>query len=200
MVQPNETIETFSKLEKNVSELLRVCRGTEIEVVHIRALYSEEINSKWMNEFRRLNPTKGNPEIDGTYEVEPFAKETDREMLFLKSCYDGFQETALHSFLQEKNIERVLCAGLITSACVQHTAHGAFSRGYRVDLIEDCCADPTWNTTALFFVWQLHVHSLNLRRSAKNLGKLTKNCMIAESSDIHRRYLVMILILHQLRN
>ena len=79
-------------------------------MVHVRALYSEENNSKWMNEFRRLNPTKGNTEIDGTYEVEPFAKETDHEMLFLKSCYDGFHETALHSFLQEKNIERVrLC-------------------------------------------------------------------------------------------
>ena len=169
----NETIKkVFPNLRKNVAELLRVCRGTEIEVVHVRALYSEENNSKWMNEFRRLNPTKGNPEIDGTYEVEPFAKETDHEMLFLKSCYDGFHETALHSFLQEKNIERVLCAGLITSACVQHTAHGAFLRGYRVDLIEDCCADRNMerHKAALFLYGNYMYTVLNVEAISKEFG------------------------------
>jgi nicotinamidase-related amidase len=131
----------FPNLGENVKTLLQVCRNCKIEIVHVRALYSKENNSKWMSEFMRLNPEKGNPEIDGTYEVEEFAKEIDNEMLILKSCYDGFSDTSLHAHLQKKNITRVLCAGLITSACVQHTAHGAFSRGYRVDLIEDCCAD-----------------------------------------------------------
>ncbi len=44
-----------------------------------------------MDEFIRLNPDKGNPEIDGTYEVEDFAKEIDNEMLIMKSCVSEFE-------------------------------------------------------------------------------------------------------------
>ena len=38
-------------------------------------------------------------------------------------------------------MRHVVLAGLITSACVHHTAHGAFCRGYHVSLLHDACGD-----------------------------------------------------------
>ena len=83
----NDQIQShFPDLPNNIKKLLQICRNNNIEIVHVRALYSKENKSQWMDEFVRLNPDKGNPEIDGTYEVEDFAKEIDNEMLIMKSC------------------------------------------------------------------------------------------------------------------
>ena len=138
----------FPKLPQNISNLLEVCRQLpNIDVVHIRALYSKSnsnINkedwSKWIETFEELNPEK-QTQIDGTINVESFAKEIGDEKLFLKPTFDAFLGTDLEKYLKEKNIQRVLIAGLITSVCVQATACSAFLRGYKVELIEDCCGD-----------------------------------------------------------
>ena len=138
----------FPKLPQNVSKLLKTCRQvSNIEVIHVRALYSKAINevrnkdfSKWIDNFEELNPDKP-AEIDGTEKVEPFAKEVDGEKLYLKPTFDAFFGTDLDQYLKAKNIQRILVAGLITSVCVQATACSAFVRGYKVSLIEDCCGD-----------------------------------------------------------
>ena len=138
----------FPKLPQNISNLLEVCRQLpNIDVVHIRALYSKSNNninkedwSKWIETFEELNPEK-QTQIDGTINVESFAKEIGDEKLFLKPTFDAFLGTDLEKYLKEKNIQRVLIAGLITSVCVQATACSAFLRGYKVELIEDCCGD-----------------------------------------------------------
>ena len=138
----------FPKLPQNVSRLLTACRQmSDMEVIHIRALYSKsnsnimnEDCSKWIKNFEELNPDK-HVQIDGTNSVEPFAKEIDGEKLFLKCTFDAFFGTDLDKYLKSKNIQSILIAGLITSVCVQATACSAFVRGYKVDLVEDCCGD-----------------------------------------------------------
>ena len=138
----------FPRLPETTSNLLRICRRSpNVEVIHIRALYTEsncELSgtnwSKWMDRFRELHPDKP-IEIDGTTRVETFAKEIEGERVFLKPTFDAFNGTDLQKYLEEKHIERVMVAGLITSVCCQATACSAFLRGYKVDLIEDCCGD-----------------------------------------------------------
>ena len=128
----------FPKLPQNISNLLEVCRQLpNIDVVHIRALYSKSnsnINkedwSKWIETFEELNPEK-QTQIDGTINVESFAKEIGDEKLFLKPTFDAFLGTDLEKYLKEKNIQRVLIAGLITSVCVQATACSAFLEPFR---------------------------------------------------------------------
>jgi nicotinamidase-related amidase len=123
-----------------------MCRAANVEVIHVRALYSDS-NKKglpggdwgsWLQQFRALNP--GKP-TDITPSGEAFAQEQDGEKVFLKPEWDAFNGTELHEYLQSKKIKRLLVGGLITSVCVQHTAHGAFARGYQVQLVEDCCGD-----------------------------------------------------------
>ena len=93
-----------------------------------------------MEQFENLNPEKASV-VDGANSAEPWAKEEAGEHMVLKPTWDAFFGTDLHDYLQERRIEHCLCAGLITSVCVQHTAHGAFSRGYAVSIVPDCCGD-----------------------------------------------------------
>ena len=58
-----------------------------------------------------------------------------------KRAYSGFYNTRLDSFLRYKGVKEVYIAGLVTSICVQHTAADAFFRGYKVNVVENGCAD-----------------------------------------------------------
>ena len=132
----------FPSLAEKTTNLLKFCRETpNIEVIHVRALYSKSTSwNKWMDRFQELHSDK-QIEIDGRQKVEPFAKEKEGERVFLKPTFDAFNGTDIETYLEEKQIERILVAGLLTSVCVQATACSAFLRGYKVDLIEDCCGD-----------------------------------------------------------
>ena len=59
------------------------------------------------------------------------------------SIPDGFLHTELDKLLRGLGVTRVLCCGLVTSACVLSTALGAFHRGYDPVLLSDACADRT---------------------------------------------------------
>ena len=73
----------------------------------------------------------------------PLAKDCPSPCLFLcmLPSQDGFHNTSLTSVLQALNVDHIVVAGLVTSACVQHTAHGAFCRGFHVSVLHDACAD-----------------------------------------------------------
>ncbi len=58
-----------------------------------------------------------------------------------KRTYSGFYNTILDDLLKHNNIKEVYIAGLVTSVCVQHTAADAFFRGYKINLVENGCAD-----------------------------------------------------------
>ena len=46
-------------------------------------------------------------------------------------------------FLQSLEIKRLYLCGVLTKACVMMTANSAFTFGYEVYVIEDCCADSS---------------------------------------------------------
>ncbi len=58
-----------------------------------------------------------------------------------KRAYSGFYNTVLDNLLKYNKIQEVYIAGLVTSICVQHTAADAFFRGYKVNIVENGCAD-----------------------------------------------------------
>lgn len=72
-----------------------------------------------------------------------FAKELPNEIVIGKPAFDGFYNTNLEELLNEWNVKHVYLAGLITSCCVLLTGSSAFTRGYKVHLLKDCCADRT---------------------------------------------------------
>lgn len=89
-------------------------------------------------------------------------------LFFLKkkqNNFDGFLNAELDKYLKEKGKTLVVCCGLITSCCVLFTTSGtplalfayagvsgiltsqslagAFMRGYKTVVVEDCCGDRT---------------------------------------------------------
>ena len=75
-------------------------------------------------------------------EWEEFAQPQQGELVMTKANWNvitGNQE--LVARWREAGIENVVICGLITSACVQHSAYGLFENGFSVTLVQDCCAD-----------------------------------------------------------
>ena len=147
----NEGIrEKFPHFPASVSKLLELCRkeGSEVPlVIHIKAEYSEEKGSAWIPYFYDVvHENSAMKNTSQNQEFEDFSRPVNsdrgpREIAIEKPCFDGFLQTNLEEELAAAGIQQVYACGLITSACVQHTVHGAFARGYCPVLFEDCCGD-----------------------------------------------------------
>ena len=145
----NELVRSaFPQFPENIAKLLSICRDSRSGIkliVHVQAVYSEEGGSAWMTYFRVLNPDKTDSAWNSP---EEFASPNvgnlrPKEVVVEKPTSDAFLNTDLESLLNEEGIEQTFFGGLVTSACVQASAHGAFARGFCPVVFEDCCADRT---------------------------------------------------------
>ena len=144
----------FKSFLFDITKLLVFARKNKFRIIHIRikhdltkntVLASKEKKhsfSKWQELYLKMNkncPTiiSGNP--------LPCAQELHNEPVIIKPAFDAFMGTQLHTMIQaSKNKKQVIwIAGLMTSICIHHTAHGALIRGYNVHVVVDCCVDRT---------------------------------------------------------
>jgi nicotinamidase-related amidase/alkylated DNA repair dioxygenase AlkB len=72
-----------------------------------------------------------------------FAQKTGDEIAIVKYWYDAFARTALHQWLQSKQITKLSICGVTTNVCVFHTAKSALSLGYQVEILEDATSAST---------------------------------------------------------
>ena len=123
----------LSAYEKNVAQLLHLCRHEGIDVVHLRARFQSD-ESDWMVRYKSLGRI---PCIEGTpgVEVFPFATEQAGEFVIYKQSFDGFHKPALPAFLEKHGKRYLLVAGLVTSVCVLLTAATAAQQGYLVGVV-----------------------------------------------------------------
>ena len=77
---------------------------------------------------------------DGNDIVDEIAPE-DQDIVVLKQKPSAFHEAPTESFLNLLNADSVIVTGTTTSGCVRATAVDAFSRNYRVTVVEDACFD-----------------------------------------------------------
>lgn len=66
---------------------------------------------------------------------------------------NAFEDTGLHVILQERNINTLFIAGLVTHGCVRATCLGAQQLGYRVILVEDAHSSYSKQAAALIDEW-----------------------------------------------
>ncbi len=87
----------------------------------------------------------GEHAISGTWGSEIVEEITPKEedVVIEKSTFDGFLFTPLEDILHERNVDEVFICGVATNICVQHTAFGAFVRGFKVNVVEDACSGTT---------------------------------------------------------
>ncbi|EFA77330.1 amidase [Heterostelium album PN500] len=85
-------------------------------------------------------------------ELEPIIGE--REYNVPKRFYGGFDETEMGEICKKHGITEVYLTGQHTHCCVRHTAYGAFTRGYGINIIEDgvCVFDGVDNAAAIEYL------------------------------------------------
>ena len=111
-------------------------------IVHIRGCDDSE-RSKWLPWWEHLHSEGAGAGKAGP--AEPFAAEKDGEPVFIKHTYDVFlsgdTSASLLAHLASQNITRLFICGVLTKACVGFSANSAFTLGFEVYIVEDCCAD-----------------------------------------------------------
>ena len=60
-----------------------------------------------------------------------------------KTWFSSFQGTSLKEFLEERNIQNLALAGVVTSLCIDSTARAAADLGYSTAIISDCTGART---------------------------------------------------------
>jgi maleamate amidohydrolase len=63
------------------------------------------------------------------------------DFTYCKNAPSMFFQTPLISYLVRENVDTVLVTGCTTSGCVRATIVDAFSYGFRVQVLADCCGD-----------------------------------------------------------
>ncbi|WP_414587844.1 cysteine hydrolase family protein [Scytonema sp. PCC 10023] len=169
----------FPKFSTNLASLLSFCRKNEIEVIHLRTEYQAD-KSDWMP-FEKLGMPMSC--IQGTQAVEfmDFANPAFNETVITKNRIDGFTQPELDQTLKSKAKKFLLLSGLNTSVCVLFTVASAVQKGYLTALVEDCCAD-----------WSFQGHSFTFADYANYLFKTT--CV----SDIQHNYTAWCTLIKQL--
>jgi nicotinamidase-related amidase len=83
--------------------------------------------------------------LSGTEGVEfhQTVKPLEEEAIFRKNYPNSFRETPLLAHLQQKDITRLLIAGMMTHLCIDATTRAAFDLGFECLLAHDACATRT---------------------------------------------------------
>jgi len=134
--------------------VLEAARGLRMPVVHVvtytrRASpwgFADHRNPFWAYQTGKLIPGLGAPRqsgknVEGSIyaEVMPEVAPRHDEPVVVKRRYSGFYATDLELVLRGLGVETVLLMGVNTNNCVLATAFDAFSRDFRIVVLEDCC-------------------------------------------------------------
>lgn len=120
--------------EARVADLLRLWRGRDWPVFHVRHLST----------FPGSTYAPGGPGAPFKAEAEPLAGEA----VIDKSTHSAFVDTDLEARLRGAGIDTFAIAGVITNNSIEATVRHACDLGFQVLLIQDACftfARRDWN-------------------------------------------------------
>lgn len=120
-------------------ELIEAAHRRGIAVLYVCDRYAEG-ERRHEREFREfgVHCVEGTPGAEVLDELEV----ADSDLVVVKKRYDGFFESSLDHALRQMGTRTTVLTGVHTDVCVQHTAAGAFFRGYDVVVAADCCGSP----------------------------------------------------------
>ena len=169
--QCNEVSVDFPRFPENVALLLNKFRTAQKDIVFVRANYTKKKSKWLpafvsMHGTSKKIPDSTQQTNTNQVEWEPFATPLQNELIIEKSNWNVTSASTIVSkasnlskttnasnitngndtfniiqHFQEKGINTVVMCGLITSACVQHSAYGLFEAGFNVIVVKDACAD-----------------------------------------------------------
>lgn len=120
-----------------IRSLLQACRKQAVPVIYTKGDpdYKEWCGGStksWVEGDGQRRHGKGFPEM-----IAPLSS----EFVLRKTKASAFFMTPLPIYLNRLGIDTLLVTGTSTSGCVRATVTDAFSHGYRVLVVEECCFD-----------------------------------------------------------
>jgi alpha-ketoglutaric semialdehyde dehydrogenase len=117
------------------ADLLNACRARAVPVVHVRTTVNKSVDNRithWKKNDDRmcLEGSAGHACPDS---LQPHKKET----IIHKTFFSAFSTGQLDLVLHELKADALIITGVHLHACVRATALDAYSKGYRVVIVED---------------------------------------------------------------
>ena len=81
------------------------------------------------------------PQDPALYHIKSEFKPQPGDVVFTKQRASGFYGTPLMAHLTQLGIQTLIVCGESTSGCVRATCVDAYSHGFHVVLVEECCFD-----------------------------------------------------------
>jgi nicotinamidase-related amidase len=146
----------------NTATVLAAARRTRLLVIHVGVAWrpgSPDINAS-------APLFAGAPErsVEGTWGSEFYepVRPAPAELVVYKRGVSALAGTELDRLLRLRDVNSLILAGVATHFAVEGTAREAVDRGYRMVVLEDCCASR---------VSAVHRHSIDV--ILRSLGRVT---------------------------
>ena len=130
-------LERLHRARDETAQFLTVARAAGLPVAACYTAYcSTRDMPLWKVEAVRKEFFYGHP----CTEMDPKIFDAS-DFTYCKNAPSMFFQTPLISYLVRENVDTVLVTGCTTSGCVRATIVDAFSYGFRVQVLADCCGD-----------------------------------------------------------
>ncbi len=120
---------------------IKKCRLCDLPIIFVRTIHDRWTDSDaWTGRLEGAGKEMLICRPD-TWGAEFFkVKPLDTDFVVTKHRFSGFVGTDLDLVLRSRGIESLFMVGFTTNVCVETTARDGFNLGYRIILVEDCCA------------------------------------------------------------
>lgn len=132
----------FREAIATTRRVLVAAREAGLRVIHVRVAYAPGYPELVPNTPMQRYMVEHSTLVDGTpgADFTPALAPEDGEVVVTKKGISAFAGTDLDRMLRVAGIETLLLAGLVTHWVVEGTARDAVDRGFRVTVLQDCCA------------------------------------------------------------
>jgi nicotinamidase-related amidase len=120
-------LEGSTEAGARAGKLLHAFRGKGLPVIHVQHISTRPGASFFV---------PGTPGVD----IHPSVAPLDGETVIRKSYPNSFRDTPLLQHLRDKDISRLVVAGMMTQMCIDTTVRAAADLGFACTLAYDACA------------------------------------------------------------
>jgi nicotinamidase-related amidase len=130
---------------RNAARALAAAREAGLRVFHVRVAWRPGHPDANRDAPLFAGVAQADALVEGTWgaDFHPDLQPAEGEVVILKRSVSAFAGTELDRLLIRQGIGTLVLAGFSTSFVVEGTSREAVDRGYRVIVLEDCCASQT---------------------------------------------------------
>jgi nicotinamidase-related amidase len=134
-----------AELVERTATAIRCARAAGVKIVYVRVAFTAQDYAAIPSHNKAFAGLSGggyladeSPETSIHADLAPVGG----DVVVTKTRFGAFSTTNLAAFLNPREIDTLILAGLSTSGVVLSTVRDAADRDYQVLVLSDCCADP----------------------------------------------------------